>query len=244
MTTIEAYNFYLQLIRKEVNGFVPPPEWDVFINRAQYEYMMDCLGDPQQYQPGRPIPPINYDSTKRIANALQPFRKVIVIQINSNGIGFYQPDKDFVYGPTAVTIDGYTNPDDCEDPPKIYVNHRIPLDFVTDAEWGDRTVSSIDFPSLEMPIVRLIDHELIEVSPQNIVALQWIYIRKPAVIYTGRTLVAGRYELDPNDPNNVDPEWNDVDMNNIIIRAISYTGINLSNDRLLQYARMKTQEGM
>lgn len=244
MTAIETYRFFLDLFKKEVNGNIPPPQFDRMFNRAQMEYMRFLLGAPEENQPGRPIPTNYVNANKKIDNALLPFRETIQIQIDSMGIGVFNPNDDFAYGPLSVSSSGYVNSEDCDPPLPKGVKPRRPIDFVTDGEWDDRTSSTIDFPTHYDPIARTTTETEIEVSPYTIGQVEWVYLRNPEKIYTGRTISQGRYVLDPNDPNNVDPEWGDVDLNAVIIRTVAYAAQNLSNDRMAAFGARKTEGGM
>lgn len=244
MTTDEVrllINFFMQ---KETGGYVSPDRMQLAVNRAQYEVFANYIGFPQGYGADGQAPPVAYDRTRRIAETLLPFKVDYTITLN-NGIGSF-PD-NYVYL-DAFRIRYYQNPDDCQDPvskePEGVLRY-VSVDVVTEKEWADRVNSTIDYPTFEYPIVRFESKTTIEASPRTIRRMTMIYLRKPAPFYWGRTLsTSGIYTYDPNDPLNQELEWYEIDQNKIIMGALSFLGISIREQDIIQYAEMKSKTGV
>ena len=76
MTIKETHNFITFVLNKEVSGYVSPTDIDRALDRAQMSKFVELYGNPKGYQPGRPIPPIAYGMTQKIADDLRRFKKV------------------------------------------------------------------------------------------------------------------------------------------------------------------------
>ena len=76
MTIKETHNFITFVLNKEVSGYVSPTDIDRALDRAQMSKFVELYGNPKGYQPGRPIPPIAYGMTQKIADDLRKFKKV------------------------------------------------------------------------------------------------------------------------------------------------------------------------
>jgi len=245
MTATESYRYALTLINKDSTGGLPIPDYERFFNQAQYDQMLEATGNPAEYQPGRPIGKMNPELSKKMLNMLSPFRKTIPIQF-TNGIGIYNPGGyevgDFVWGPSRVVVSGYQNPD-C-DSPSPQRKRKIPCEIISDSEWPDKTMSLVSPPTRRYPMVTLLDDERIEIMPEEIAYADFTYIRKPRPIKVGIQVVGQQIFPSDTDPNMVNPEWNDVDLNMIIWRALKMTGLKLQSDRMYQVGSRAEQEGV
>lgn len=239
MNTVDTYRFCLLIVNREINGDFSPNEFNRFFNRAQIEYMRELIGDPAQFQPGREIPRNHVGTGKSNIESLSPFRKAVSITL-TDGAGNYNVDEDAVWGPVSVTSTGYENTCDGE---TTFVKKRTEVEMVKDAEWGFRTNDPIDKPTNFYPIYRRTIGTNIEVAPYSIRYVEVVYYRKPIDVSVGFNVVQGRPQLDPTAPNNVDPEWGELDMNQLIFRTLSYKGVNISYDRLMAYSERKTEAG-
>jgi hypothetical protein len=84
--------------------------------------------------------------------------------------------------------------------------------------------------------------------PEEITYADFTYIRKPRPIRVGRQVIgtgpAQQEFPSDTDPNMVNPEWNQVDLNMIVWRALKMTGLKLQSDRMYQVASRAEQEGV
>lgn len=242
MTTAEfkaSFDFFTD---KYLGKYFTPEEFELVVNRAQYEDYGLFIGFPERYSPDGQPPAIAYDRTRRIKEALLPFRTERLIPL-VNGIGTF-PD-DFVYV-DGLSFRYFINPADCGDETLEPDGVRVyrPIDIITEKEWADRLSSSIDYPTTRFPVCHFLTKNTLEVSPYTIKSIKLVYLRKPRAFYWGRTIQNGEYVSDPTDPLDSPLEWYEIDQNRILMKALSFAGCNIRDNELIQYAEMKGQGGV
>jgi hypothetical protein len=242
MTTNEARERFLFFTAKNNTGYISPEEFDRVMNMAQYAEYGFYLGFPEQYRPDNVPPAVAYDKTRRIADALLPF-KVNTGILLTNGIGTFP--SDYVYL-DALRSRYYINPKDCDgdngEPSGVHT--YVPIDIITEKEFGDRTISKIDWPTTRWPVCRFRTATTIEVLPTTIRRVEFVYLRQPKPFHWAYTVTNGEPVWDQTSQNDQPLEWYEIDQNKIIIRALSYFGIAIREQQLIQYAEGKTQAGV
>ena len=216
MTSVEAYQYGTGLLNQPASGNFPVSLFNTFINQAQIAKMNELTKD-------------GVDASIMGNEALSPFFMYPIIPL-TDGIGFHNPNRDLAFGPT-LWMSGYVNPACGEtaqgDAP------LIPIPVLRNNVWAPRSSSLIDITSTKNPCARVLGETRIEVRPHSIRFVKGWYVRYP------RKIVVGSY-IDPKGierplegaPNQVDPEWGDIDMHDIIWLAMSYTGLSLQSDRM------------
>jgi len=232
MTSDQAYRIFNLLLFKDVNGYYNPEEWELFMNMAQVELFSDRVGPIDEYQQGRPIPGQAYDSTGRVSRSIRMFRLRASIPL-TNGIGTF-PD-DFAYYDAASFR--YWTGDCTETSDKPGVKKHIPINEVFEQGWANMVSSTINYPTTRFPIFKFWGQNEIEVSPDTIQRINFVYLRYPKDIYWGRTFANNTYTHDPTDPLNQDPEWDDMETYSIIAKALKLAGMSEENDKLYQMAK-------
>jgi hypothetical protein len=216
MTSVESYQFGMRLINQPVSGGFPVALYNDFVNQAQIAKMAELTED-------------GVDASIMGNESLSPFFVNRPIPL-TNGIGFHNPNRDLAFGPT-LWASGYVNPG-CGDSPAGDAT-MIPVPLVTSKGWADRSRNLIDVTTTSNPYARILDDTRVEVRPKSLRFISEWYVRYP------RKIVVGSY-IDPDGierplegaPNQVDPEWGDIDMHDIIWLAMSYTGLSLQSDRM------------
>ena len=95
--------------------------------------------------------------------------------------------------------------------------------------------------SLDEPICIMSAQKKIQLFPDQPQSGKVYYFKRPAVpkfAYTqsGRTIT---YDAG----NSTQLDWNEADLNNVIIEALSYLGLNMQSPDVVQFAQIKNQEG-
>jgi hypothetical protein len=216
MTSVEAYQFGMQLANQPASGGFPVARFNDFVNQAQIAKMKELIDN-------------GVDASIMGNESLSPFFMYPTIPL-TNGIGFHNPNRDLAFGPT-LWMSGYVNPACGEttqgDAP------LIPIQILENNAWAPRAYSLIDITSTRNPCARVLGETRIEVRPHSIRFVTGWYVRYP------RKIVVGSF-IDPDGierplegaPNQVNPEWGDIDMHDIIWLAMSYTGLTLQSDRM------------
>lgn len=248
MTSTELYQEITRIAKKEVYGPIKVADFIGMFNVEQSAYMEDLVGRIRDYQPGRPIPPVHVEATKRIEASLSPFAKTVTVNL-SGGYGLHDPDADFIHGPLSVGATGWSG--DCSTPQSA-VDGRIEVDWVGNSEWNDRTRSGIDNPTNEWPMGRFgaptgeNPKGWIQVAPKTVSAVEFKYIMKPPPIFLDGTYdpALGGFVPNPGSTLNADPLWYDIDMKYLIGKTLLALGVHLDDQQLMQYGVMKEAKGV
>ena len=227
MTIDEVYRFINFIVKKSnAGGYVTPSEFNLLINRAQIQYFNKLYGNQNDYRYDRPIPKISYAVTEKISNSLSPFLSdKTTITIDSNGQCTTPTD---MIQMVAVTKEVVGKPE--------YEITRVEQDRV-----ANNLTSYYDAPDTDFPIYAQLRTKL-QFYPKNLASASVIYLKKPTNMVWAYTTVSGRPVYDAG--TSVQPQWEEVDMNEIMYLALSYIGVNLKDPDVSQFANMKTQTGL
>lgn len=226
MTIDQAHKFIDFIIRQSNSGvYVSPAETDLVLNRAQVQYFNKLYGNQNDYRYDRPVPKISYAVTEKISNSLSPFLSdVTALTIDTNGKTNIPSDL-FETVSITRTISGTD-----------YEITRVEHDRV-----ANNLTSYYDAPTSDFPIYTQL-RDKFQFYPKNIGTANIIYLKKPADMVWGYTIVNGRPVY--NAGTSIQPLWKDMDMNEIIYLALSYIGINIKDADVSQFANIKTQTGL
>jgi len=202
--------------KNTAQGFLSSSDFETCINQAQVSYVDYLLGQYQKYQVRRPIPIVAFGENERVRTSLAPLIYETIIPINSTtGIG------TFPYG--FIQVDAMWGQ-------YGYYNIR----FTEQDRLASNYHSVID-PVQTNPVY-LIRHEGFQFFPPTLGNVRMSYVSNPPSMRWGYTNnpVTGIPEY--NAITSSQPVWDDVDMLNIIVRALSIVGVNLQLGVVLQYS--------
>ena len=100
------------------------------------------------------------------------------------------------------------------------------------SEWLN---SAIDAPTTTAPIYTELEEGYL-VYPSTVNAVSVVYLRKPAEMKWAYTTPSGRPVYDAG--NSVQPEWNETELNDIILIACDMIGVNLRDGELIKAAEV------
>lgn len=220
MNVNEVYNLMQFIINKEQNGFLSPDEFNLVINQAQTSYMDYLIGQFQQYQAGRPIPTVQWGNNETTRQRVTPFIYSESLAVDSQGFaaypyGYLVTDTMWtgVYGKIKYVQQNFLS---------SYLNSRIT-------------------PVATNPVY-LIERNGFKFYPNNIASARVDYIREPNTIVWGYTTDGNGLPV-YNPATSVDPQWQQVDLLEIISRALRMVGVNLQSGAITQYANEITKTG-
>lgn len=220
MNVNEVYQLILYIVNKNQNGYLSPDEFNLTINQAQVSYMDYLAGQFQQYQAGRPIPTVQWGNNETTRQRVTPFIYNELLTVDAYGFaaypyGFLITDTMWtgIYGKVKFVQQDYLS---------NYLNSRIT-------------------PVATNPIY-LIEREGFRFYPSNITQARISYIRQPNEIVFGYTLDSNGLPV-YNPATSVDPEWQELDLLEIISRALRMIGVNLQSGVITQYANEITKTG-
>lgn len=216
-----VYKIIQYASNKAQNGYVSPEDFFIIINQAQQSFSSYLLGSFQQYQPGRPQARVQYSENQITRQRLSPI--IYGYILNPDPTGFAPYPGDYVQTDAMWTING---------------NERIRY---TEQEHLYSTINSVIDPIATNPIYLIQDTGFM-FYPNNIGQARLSYVRNPPDIVWGYTLDGNGLPV-YNPSTSIDPVWSDVDMLEIIVRALKLVGVNLQSGVLMQYANDIQQGG-
>lgn len=222
MTVDETYQLMKDIVLQNQNGYLRPSVFNEFINRGQYGYANYLIGEFQRYLPGRPMAAVEFGQNQDIRQRLTPFIKP----------------------PAALVIDGTglaPYPVDYEASDAMYYgqyNRRVK--YIQQDRLDGHLNSRID-PISTNPIY-LINKDGLQFYPIDLGTARFSYISTPPeIIWNFTTDPNGRPVYTPT--GSVDPLWYELDMMDIISRALEMMGVRVSSSNVQQYAQRIKQQG-
>lgn len=205
--------------KNKSQGYVSPEDFNtVLMPVAQRGYLDFLLGEYQKYQVRRPIAVVEFGQNERIRESISPLIYSTVLPVNSTtGIAVFP--SDYEYSDNVWSI---------------YGNYNIK--FIQQDRLDSYNRSTIDL-IVQNPVY-LINHEGFNFFPkrpygENQAFLS--YVRTPPAIVWGYIL-DGNGRPVYNASTSQQPIWGDSDIMQIIARALSLVGVNLSVGIVMQYA--------
>jgi len=235
MNVNDMYRICQFAINKQQNGYLTPSEFNLVINQAQVSYQDYLLGEFQQYQYGRPQARVSYSQNEDIRQRLTPLILQTTLSPNTT-TGIVAYPANFLQVDAMWESDGL---------------HRIR--FVPQDSLYSYYNSEID-PISSNPIY-LLQKDQFQFYPKNIVSISGTpilsYVRSAPDIVWAYTTVSGRAVYAPTQTGvgvtpttgSVQPVWYDVDILEIITRALKLIGLNLQDGMVEQYANQIVNQG-
>jgi hypothetical protein len=226
MTIDGAHKFINFLIRQSNSGvYLSPSEIDLVLNKAQTQYFNKLYGNQNDYRYDRPVPRITYAVTEKISNSLSPFLSdPTPLTIDANGQVAIPTDLFHTVSVTK-TINGIENE-----------VTRVEHDRI-----ANNLTSYYDAPDTNFPIYAQLRNKF-QFYPKNLGSANIMYLKQPVDMVWGYTIVSGKPVY--NSATSTQPQWKDMDMNEIIYLALSYAGLNIKDGDVAQFANNKTQTGL
>jgi len=230
MNVNDMYRICQFAINKAQNGYLAPSEFNLIINQAQVSYQDYLLGEFQQYQYGRPQARINYSQNENIRQRLSPLITEATLAINgTSGEAAYPNDYVQADAVRTSTFDRvrYVQQD------SLYSYYKSQID-----------------PVATNPIY-LLEPTSFQFYPKTLGSAVLTYIKDAPSIVWAYTIVSGRPVYAPTQTGagvtpttgTVQPIWDNVDLLEIIARALKLVGLNLQIGQVEQYANQVTQTG-
>tara|TARA_R110000822_G_scaffold77400_1_gene185699 strand:+ start:481 stop:1146 length:666 start_codon:yes stop_codon:yes gene_type:complete len=220
MNVNDMYRICQFAINKAQNGYLTPSEFNLIINQAQVSYQDYLLGEFQQYQYGRAQARINYSQNENIRQRLSPLITEATLTINGTS-GESPYPADYVQADTIITT--------------AFKRVR----FVQQDSLYSYYNSEVD-PIATNPIY-LIEPSGFQFYPKTLGTALLTYVKDAPTIVWAYTIVSGRPVYDSGASDQ--PVWADVDLLDIIARALKLVGVNLQAGQVEQYANQVTQQG-
>ena len=215
MTADLCFRIIRFAIKKNMNGDITPQEFNDIINTAQRSYQNFLIGQLQQYQYGKPQARVQYSQNEISRQKISPLiYSGYALTIDSNGNSNYP--SDYCITDSMLTTSG---------------NSRIRF---CKQEQLYSTVNSVIDPVASNPIF-LIQKDNFQFYPTTQASAKLNYIRNCPDIVWGYTIDGNGREV-YNQASSTNPIWSDVDILEVIVRALAIIGCNLQLGVVSQYA--------
>lgn len=205
MTIQEIHTFINDLLMKELGSYETPIQIDTALDRSQMKVFNRFL----------PL----YDTSEEAQNALAPFKKTLSFSTGVDGKYTIDPSENFMRVNSWGTV--FTD---------VTGSKTREIDFKHDDEWDRAKSSQLRKPTTSRPIAVRNGLGSIELFPAAVYAGTVRILRRPVkpeyqFDQTGRVITyIGAVEL----------EWADNFQNEIILGSLTFLGLNLGDDRLIQ----------
>ena len=220
MNVNDMYRICQFAVNKAQNGYLTPSEFNLIINQAQVSYQDYLLGEFQQYQYGRPQARINYSQNENIRQRLSPLITQATLTIDgTSGEAPYPADYVQADAITTTTLKRVR-----------YVQQDALYSYYN---------SEID--PIETNPIYLLEPTGFQFYPITLGIAILTYVKDAPQIVWAYNLVSGRPVYDSG--ASVQPVWDNVDLLEIIARALKLIGLNLQDGQVQQYANQVTQQG-
>lgn len=242
------------IARKESYGHLSPQDVDDALDEAQLDYYNNTEGDLGNYRPGRPLSRIAYNITQAVGDAYAPFLKTktftpsdltVSASVYEDG-GLLPFDKDYENFVAAYIVWRDFKPTEVG-PKAVPFNRTSPVDILTEEQVAARLESQLLLPRLEYPFGVFEgqnDSQLrvLRIFPKEgfLEGKAFYLIRPPAPHYAYTQ--DGR-EITYDDASSTQMLWNDRHIQRIMLKALQYLGIELSDASLAQFGMVKDKEG-
>jgi hypothetical protein len=219
MTLLEAHNLLDFFINKYKNTYFTPEEKDMVIDHSQMAVFAD-------YQP-------KYAISQRIKDALSPFRARydFSYQDSLNGIITIPANRN------------YQNLLDCHiniDISSRGITIPVAISMANEDVLVNRLNSQKDPVTITSPVGEISAVGQIQLYPQVQYRGTVTFLRRPQKPVFVYTYVSGRPFYDSI--NSIQLEWGEKQQREIVIKALSYLGVNLSEADLVQWGNIKSQD--
>ena len=228
MNVNDMYRICQFAVNKAQNGYLTPSEFNLTINQAQVSYQDYLLGEFQQYQYGRPQARVNYSQNENIRQRLSPLIAETTLSINTTtGEAPYPNDYVQADAIRTTTFDRvrYVQQD------SLYSYYNSTID----------PVATNPIYLLEPTNFQFYPKTLGMSGTSGNGSAVLTYVKDAPQIVWAYTLVSGRPVYDS--ASSVQPVWDNVDLLEIIARALKLVGVNLQAGQVEQYANQVTQQG-
>jgi len=231
MNVDELYKWVNFVSNKEQAGQVSPEEFNLALKVINIDLFKEKYGLPEQYVPGQPLPAQAWQVTQKITDDLSFLLPSIpIIKLN----GFFQRPSDYLAFSSARAI--YTYNAGC----KVEKDEGTGIEIITDSEINTRLKNSIVGPEKDFPIGNFYAQG-IRVWPELVDVIMLTYLREPRTPFRAYNIVN---DVDVYDAaNSVQIEWNVTLHNDFAIRMLFYYGINLSEDKLIEFTNYRKNQG-
>lgn len=229
------------VINKEVT-YHTPEEFDIAVNMASQELFMDRIGNPNDYQPGRPLPPVGWQITRKVTSDMRPFIvRVENVVVDENGHAQYPEEQGYL---SRVDYRHFVN-EECEDGEFRKVPQLCSVEIIPDGVTPGRLRSTIPDikPSLSSPICNMFG-DYLQFYPTNLGKVEVTYLKLPVKVRWGYD-ASGKYAATGGvTGDSIHLEWPETVKNMLVVKTCRFLGINIRENSFIQAVDSLSERGV
>lgn len=229
MNINDIHNVILFYLNKAQQGFVTHGEIDIVLDRAQMTLF-------NQYHTNPKIPAKAqtelYGESQRIDDALSPFKAKYTFNAGSSPSGVLTLPSDYMH-----LISLYTTVYNAQLSRNVYSAVQV----LAEDELIERLESQVIPVSADDPVAIMNSQNRIQLFPEATATGAVYYFRRPVPPVFGYTQ-AGR-TITYNPLTSTQLEWKEMDINNIIVIALQFYGLNMTSQEIMQFGQVKEAQG-
>lgn len=213
----EAYTLLNFYINKEQGGWFAPEELTRIVDRAQKTLYNTYY--------------TKYATSQRLDDAMAPFKVDFQFTTLTTSNGLIPTPNDYLDLLALYTLRVDVN----------NVAHKRAVEIINEEELAIRTESQVVPVTLDDPIGVIKENWDIQLYPAVPQSGLLMYLREPVAPFFAYSLVSGRVIV-YNQGASTQLEWSDKDVETILLIALNGLGINLSENDVMQWSEIKTQQ--
>jgi hypothetical protein len=229
MNINDIHNVILFYLNKEQQGFVTHGEIDLVLDRAQMVLFDQYHTNPKL--PARTQAAL-YGESQRIDDALSPFKSKYVFNSGATPSGVVTLPNDYMH-----LISLYTTVYNGTLGRNVYSAVQV----MSEDELIERLESQVIPVSADDPVAIMNSQNRIQLFPESPATGGVYYFRRPVPPVFGYTQ-SGR-NITYNSGTSTQLEWREMDINNIIVIALQFYGLNMTSQEIMQFGQVKEAQG-
>lgn len=237
MTLMETYDFIKFIGDKDYNGnYFKPAYYNSAIIAANLDLYKKVSGIPEEYRPGTPLAREYFEMNQKSLDEVRFFKGHIFDQAVAGG--YFALPADYVYHDSLSykyihSIDGTPT------------TLPRPVEVLREGQAADRQGNFIKKPTTQYPIAlvrKVLADDRMYIYPPTINTVDFHYYRLPAKPVFAYTIVDD--EIVYNSGGSTEFEWPEQKHMDLVRILLSFLGINLNHELLLQYAENQKTKGI
>lgn len=214
------------LMERTDRGQLPVNKFNALLNMAQRQAYKNKIGNPEEYQYGRPLPRTGgVQVTQKISDDLAPFQ-TDPIPLTKTGLFFQFPS-----GTSYMLSVDYINTS----------GEVKPVERVNRDEVGVLLKNSVVTPTFDNPIYEQFNKKF-KVYPASINKVSSVFYNSPPDAIWAYTIINDAPVYDST--KSVDLLWDDEMFNELISNLLSLIGMSLKDGMAVQYAETAQNKGI
>lgn len=235
MTVDEIKNFVEYISNKEQSGeSLSPLEFNRLLKTSAIDFTRFLYGAIESYKPGEASPPVSYEATQYITDALRAVKVLTPLTVDVTGSAPIPAD----YAHESSIRYTYNKPGRCDSDPLI--PKTVSIEIVKDDKVGVRLGSTLSKPKANRPIC-VFYKNTIQFYPINIGSVAFTYLKTPATPVWGFTVSGDVPVYDAT--SSVQPEFPEIFHLDICRIILGYMGVNLRDNDLQSFNERFKQTG-